>query len=240
MSEAREGEGVTAVSMGRKRRVGVIADDVRCCAPCLYSVIVQTLDRDRCTLVLVDYQAKLMPAIHDASEVLADAVLLADAARLLGIRVVGTEQSPASLGRNVPAIRARCDVTVAKTRFDACADGLLAELQSLASPEPRSSIESQVVIAGCEAHVCLMQTALGVLRAGRALWVVESACGSRRVSDHRLAMQRLRAAGATLASPEMAIFEWLRGSDHPKFRRVLEQVKARPLGAAPDASLTGG
>jgi nicotinamidase-related amidase len=209
----------------------------------VYTRAVDALDRDRCTLVLVDYQAKLMPAIHGGGEVVADAVLLADAARLLGVRVVGTEQSPDSLGRNVPAIRARCDVTVAKTRFDACADGLLAELPSLpspASPESRASMGSQVVIAGCEAHVCLMQTGLGVLRAGHALWVVESACGSRRASDHRLAMQRLRAAGATLASPEMAIFEWLRGSDHPQFRHVLEKVKARPLPPAPDASLTGG
>ena len=87
----------------------------------------------------------------------------------------------------------------------------------------------QVVVAGCEAHVCLLQTALGLLRAGRRVWVVAPACGSRRSADHALAMQRLSQAGATLVSSEMVLFEWLADCRHPQFKPVLQLVKDVPL-----------
>lgn len=180
------------------------------------------VDASRCALVLVDYQAKLMPAIRGAQDVVRHALLLADAARVLGIRVIGTEQNPKGLGPNVDDVRVRCETTVAKMHFDACEDGLVAELDRGSSAAP------EVVIGGCEAHVCLLQTALGLLRNGRRVWVVESACGSRRASDHRLAMQRLGTAGATLVSAEMVVFEWLRECHHPKFKTVLQLIKSFP------------
>lgn len=171
-------------------------------------------------LVLVDYQARLMPAIHDAATVAANGVLLARAAHALGIPVIGTEQNPAGLGSNVEAIRSECPVTLAKTHFDACADGLL---QALHAARPDAS---QVVVAGCEAHVCMLQTALGLLRAGKRVWVVASASGSRRPADHAAAMARLARSGATIVTHEMVVFEWLGGCGHPRFRDVLAIVKA--------------
>ncbi len=183
------------------------------------------IDASRCALVLVDYQARLMPAMAGGADVLAHALLLADAAALLGVRVVGTEQNPDGLGATVEPIRRRCARTLAKTHFDACEDGLLELLAGV--PE--------VVIAGCEAHVCLLQTALGLRRAGKPLWVAAPACGSRERSDHALAMQRLRDAGAAVVASEMVVFEWLHDCRHPRFREVLERVKARPLPAAAPA-----
>lgn len=171
-------------------------------------------------VVLVDYQARLMPAIHDGAAAVRSACALADAARLLGVPVVGTEQNPAGLGPNVAAIAERCDRMLPKLAFDATADGLLADLEARG---PRS----QVVLAGCEAHVCLLQTGLGLLRANRRVFVVEEACGSRREPDKRRAMARLAAAGATIVSFEMVVFEWLARSDVPAFRRVLAIVKAQ-------------
>lgn len=82
-----------------------------------------------------------------------------------------------------------------------------------------------VVIAGCEAHVCLLQTALGLLRAGHAVWVVAAACASRNPRDHELAMQRLRQAGAVVVSTEMVVFEWLQSCRHPRFKEVLALLK---------------
>jgi len=170
------------------------------------------------TLVLVDYQHRLMPMIHGGAQAVARALRLADAARELGIRVLGTEQNPAGLGPNDEAVRQRCASTLAKMHFDACEDGLL----DLLGSDP-----AEVVIAGCEAHVCLLQTALGLLRAGRRVWVVADACGSRSAQDHALAMQRLQQAGATLVSTEMVVFEWLRSCTHPRFKPVLALVKTR-------------
>ncbi len=173
-----------------------------------------------CALVLVDYQARLMPAIHEGEAVAARALLMAQAAQALGLPVLGTEQNPDKLGPNLPAITERCTHTLAKMHFNACADGLLAAVQA---QRPRGNA---IVIAGCEAHVCLLQTALGLLQAGQRLWVVENACGSRRPDDHRLAMQRLAQAGAVRVSHEMVLFEWLRSCEHPAFRELLPFIKA--------------
>jgi nicotinamidase-related amidase len=191
------------------------------------------IDPDRSVLVLVDYQAKLLPAIHDASGVVAHATLLADAARLLGIRVVGTEENPAGLGPNDPAIRTRSHATLAKRHFDACRDGLVALLAKTgdASRFPAPPAEAQplhAVIAGCETHVCLLQTAMGLLAAGLRVFVVADACGSRSPADHRLALDRLRGEGAVVVTSEMVVFEWLGTCDHPRFRETLALVKKRP------------
>lgn len=178
-----------------------------------------TIDRKVSTLVLVDYQERLMPAIHEGARVVANALLLADVARELGIAVFGTEQNPAGLGPNVAAIRERCGTTLAKHKFDACADGLLAQLGD------NEHLARQVVIAGCEAHVCLMQTALGLLRFGYRVFVASDACGSRAAGNHRLAMERLRQAGAVIVSTEMVAFEWLHTCRNEHFKAVLARLK---------------
>jgi nicotinamidase-related amidase len=181
------------------------------------------MDATRSVLVLVDYQGRLMPTIYGAPAVVEAAVVLADAARALGIRIVGTEQNPDGLGLNDEAVRRRCDVTLSKMHFDACSDGLAELLTEGCAPGDRP----EVVIAGCEAHVCLMQTALGLLERGFRTWVVETACGSRRAADKQAAMRRLREAGATVVSDEMVLFEWVRHCRHPQFKAVLELVKRR-------------
>lgn len=179
-----------------------------------------TITAQASALVLVDYQARLMPAIHDSANVIANAVLLARAARVLGIPVLGTEQNPLGLGANEERVKAECARTLAKTHFDACADGLADALHE-ARPDC-----AQVVVAGCEAHVCMMQTALGLIRAGKRVWVVANASGSRRPGDHATAMGRLAQAGATIVTHEMVLFEWLDDCRHPRFREVLDLIKA--------------
>jgi nicotinamidase-related amidase len=179
-----------------------------------------TMNAAGAALVLVDYQTRLMPAIHGGQEVVARGLVLAQAAHFLEIPVLGTEQNPAGLGPNDPAIRAVCQSTLAKTHFDACEDGLLPALQ-----QARPGIQD-VVVAGCEAHVCLLQTALGLMRAGLRVWVVANGCGSRRASDHAAAMQRLQQAGATIVTHEMVLFEWLHDCRHPRFKDVLAVIKS--------------
>ncbi len=180
------------------------------------------LDRNRSALVLVDFQSRLMPVIHDAERVLGNAVFLGRVARELGVPVLGSEQNPGALGGNDQKVHELCDRTLSKVHFSAVADGLLGELISLA---PRAQ---QVVLAGCETHVCLMQTALEIQQAGIQAFVVAEACGSRRPEDKQAALQRLQQAGVTLVAAEMVAFEWLRSCSHPAFRQVLSLIKARP------------
>lgn len=171
---------------------------------------------DKSILVLVDLQQKLLPAIDGADTVVAECVRLAQIAKLLDVPVFGTEQTPAKLGANTDEIRRLCEKTVIKTHFDACADGLLEVL-----PAERSSI----VVAGCEAHVCMLQTALGLMEHGYQVWIASDAVGSRRPANRDSALERLRQHGARLVTTEMIAFEWLRDSEHPGFREVLRLIK---------------
>ena len=134
------------------------------------------LDAADSQLVLVDYQSRLMPAIHEGAACLANALRLAQAAKLLEIPIFGTEQNPAKLGPNDAALKALCQKTLSKMHFSAASDGLIDWLRPPARPsggnarslpkhlqKPVAARETErqtVVLAGCEAHVCLLQTAL--------------------------------------------------------------------------------
>lgn len=181
------------------------------------------LQRDQSALILVDYQARLMPAIPEGAQVVRQAVWLAQVARALGVPVWATEQNPGALGGNAPELTPWVDHALSKMHFSAVADGLVAAVRAQA---PQAQ---QWVMAGCETHVCLLQTALEACQAGVQVAVVPQACGSRRPDDKALALQRLAQAGVTLVAPEMVAFEWMRGCEHPAFREVLGLIKSAPV-----------
>ncbi|MDB5869687.1 MAG: isochorismatase hydrolase [Polaromonas sp.] len=205
------------------------------------------LDADDSQLVLVDYQTRLMPVIFESELVVANAVRLARMARLLQVPVWGTAQNPDKLGQNLPELQAAIDSaggkTLSKVYFSAAADGLVEWLRppvrkaptggnarSLPkhlqkAPEPQDEGRSMVVIAGCEAHVCLMQTALELLEEEFDVWVVTDACGSRSERNRDAAFDRLAGNGAELVTTEMVAFEWARTCEHPAFREILALVK---------------
>ncbi len=93
------------------------------------------------------------------------------------------------------------------------------------APEPDEDGRNLVLLAGCEAHVCLLQTALELLDAEFDVWVVADACSSRTERNRDAAFDRLATAGIELVSTEMVIFEWLRSADHPDFKEVLPLIK---------------
>jgi nicotinamidase-related amidase len=170
-----------------------------------------------CTLLLIDAQARLMPAIHDGETVVRRCVQLATAARELGIHVIGTEENPDGLGPLVAEIAALCDTTLAKFHFSAPAEeGFLRRL-----PADRNTL----VVAGCEAHVCVMQTVAGLLEAGHAVKWVADAIGSRHPHNRLAATERARGLGADIVTTEMVVFEWLGTSQHPKFKRLSQLIR---------------
>ena len=197
------------------------------------------LDVSDSQLVLVDYQARLMPAIHDGSLVLANAVKLAQAAQKLRVPVFGTEQNPEKRGINDEKLRALCQRTLDKMSFSAVEEGLLECLRPPARPAagnarslpkhlqkaPAASERNTVVIAGCEAHVCLLQTALELMEQEVDVWVVTDACGSRTERNRDAAYDRLAGSGAELVTTEMVLFEWLRSAEHPAFKEVQALIK---------------
>ena len=199
------------------------------------------LDATESQLVLVDYQERLMPAIFEGPAVLANARRLAEIARMLDVPVWGTEQNPSRLGANDAALRALCQKTLAKMHFSAAEEGLGEWLRPPAKPQQGGNARSlpkhlqkpaqqepergTIVIAGCEAHVCLLQTALDLLEDEFEVWVVTDACGSRTERNRDAAFDRLAGAGAELVTTEMVAFEWLRSADDPAFRAVQGLIK---------------
>lgn len=172
---------------------------------------------DSSVLLLVDFQARLLPRIAAADSVVANACRLAEAAQLLDIPVLATEQNPAGLGPNVPAIKALATATLAKTFFDATREPAWA---GFLPPG-----HGDVVIAGCETHVCVLQTVMGLLDKGHKVRLVADAVGSRTIRNRDAALHRAERRGAELVTTEMVVFEWLARSDHPRFRDVLKLVK---------------
>ncbi|TAG35544.1 MAG: isochorismatase family protein [Polaromonas sp.] len=213
------------------------------------------LDADDCQLVLVDYQIRLMPAIFENARVTANAQRLAHMARIMHVPVWGTAQTPDKLGPNLPALQAAIEAaggkTLDKMHFSAVADGLVDWLRPparkvqapvpvrgnarslpkhLQRPQQQQSQNEEagpntVVIAGCEAHVCLLQTALDLLEEEFDVWVVTDACSSRSERNRDAAFDRLAGNGAELVTTEMVAFEWLRTAGHPAFRDMLTLVK---------------
>ena len=192
-------------------------------------------------LVLVDYQERLMPALHEGAGALANAVRLARIAQLLEVPLWATEENPAGLGRTVAALQPLvAGRVVEKMDFDGSGDlwdHLFPAAQAkqggnarslpkhLRKAAPEVTKRETVVLAGCEAHVCLLQTALGLIEQEADVWVVTDACASRTERNRDAAFDRLAAAGAELVTTEMVAFEWLRDAGHPLFRDVLAIVK---------------
>lgn len=171
----------------------------------------------RSTLIFIDLQDRLMPSIYQGDEVLKQCIKIAKIATLLNIPIIGTEQSPQSLGHNAETISHFCQPTVAKEHFDACQNGLINAL---------SKNREHLIIAGCETHVCVMQTALELLRHNFKVSILVDAIGSRRTLDRDIALHRLGSAGASLLTVEMLAFEWLGSANNDSFKAVLEIIKS--------------
>ena len=167
-------------------------------------------------LILIDLQERLMPAIHEGKSVLSQCIRTAKIAQLLEIPIIGTEQSPKSLGSNLESIKSLCSKTISKEHFNACADGLIQAIPSS---------RQQCILMGCEAHVCLMQTALELIDEGYDVSIVVDGVGSRCDLDKQIALDRLQIAGARLITGEMLGFEWLKTAQNPSFKEALVLLK---------------
>ncbi len=198
------------------------------------------LDAELSQLVLVDFQARLMPAMFESPVLLSNAARLAQMAQLLHVPVFGTEQNPSKLGENASEIKSHCLRTLAKMQFSAVEEGLGEWLRPpvkppagnarslprhLQKPTNTPTERSSIVIAGCEAHICLLQTALHLLEDEFDVWVVTDACGSRTERNRDAAFDRLAGAGAELVTTEMVAFEWLKSAEHPQFKAIQALIR---------------
>lgn len=175
-----------------------------------------TIDPTRSTLLVVDFQSRLMPAIGQGETVVRNARRLLDMAAHVSVPVIFTEQNAKGLGATVAELPVDRGRLVHKMHFDAVRE-----------PEFLAMIpaERQIVVAGCEAHVCVQQTVLGLLDAGRKVYIVRDALGSRRSENKETAIRRMERHGAEIVTTEMVVFEWLGSAEHPRFRDAVALIK---------------
>jgi nicotinamidase-related amidase len=176
-----------------------------------------TLDRARSALLLIDFQARLMPAIDQGDAALGQAARLIEAATILEVPMLATEQNPRGLGPTVEGLARPGLPAFEKMSFDASRTRGFFEALPAERPD--------LVVVGCEAHVCVLQTVLGLIAAGRRVFVVEDAVGSRRPASKAAALERMARHGAEIVTAEMVIFEWLGTAEHPRFKEVIALVK---------------
>ena len=175
------------------------------------------INRETSALLIIDFQSRLMPAIDDGASVTANARRLIDAAELLRVPILFTEQNAEGLGGTVPELRSNTAGGLAhKMTFDACRmPGFLDALPD----------RSDLILAGCETHVCVLQTVLGLLSAGRRVYAVRDAMGSRRAESKETAIRRMERNGAEVVTTEMVLFEWLETAEDPRLRTVIDLIR---------------
>lgn len=167
-------------------------------------------------LCVIDVQEKLLPVIAAADAVVSAAGRLADAARLLDVPAILTEQYPRGLGPTRGSLAEKLPPPLEKRSFSCCG----CDTFVTAIPADRH----QVVLAGLETHVCVAQTALDLLGRGYAVFLAVDAVAARHAIDHEAALRRLEAAGTVLTTSEAVLFEWCRSADHPRFQAVRRLV----------------
>jgi nicotinamidase-related amidase len=178
------------------------------------------LQRNSTALILIDIQGKLATLVHEREQLFANLQILIRGARALQLPVLWLEQYPRGLGPTIPEVADLLPelVPLAKTCFSAC--GLPEFTARLGRAQRR-----QLLLAGIETHVCVYQTARDLLAAGYHVEVVADAVSSRTAPNRRIGLERLQAAGASVTSVEMALFELVRDASDPQFKTVAALVK---------------
>ena len=179
------------------------------------------IQANRAALLIIDVQTKLAPAVTDAETALQRCLLLLAAARRLEVPVLATEHCRGSVGPTVPALAERLDPAeiVGKRHFNGLAEPAMR--QALADAGRRT-----IVIGGMEAHVCVLQTVLGLKAAGFEPVVVADAVASRLPSSRDLAISRMRHHRIEVVNAEMVVFEWLGVAGTDAFRDLLPMIKS--------------
>ena len=176
---------------------------------------------DNTIFVCIDIQGNLAKVMFDREGLVASTRKLISGVNALNIPILWTEQNPERLGATLPEI---ADVMPAgahplsKLSFSCC--GSEDFLRAL-----KSSRRSDVLLAGIETHICVLQTAMDLMALGfRVLAAADCVC-SRTPANNAVGIERMRSMGVQITSVETALFELLRSAAAPQFREIAKIIK---------------
>lgn len=171
-------------------------------------------------LLVIDMQERLVPAMQAPAQTVKNAGILMKAADRLDVPTILTEQYSKGLGPTVDdllKLRGASSV-IEKTHFSCMQEQAF-------SDEFHTLNRKQVVIAGMEAHICVLQTGVQLMEEGYDIFVVTDATSSRRLESEKACLDRLGACGAGIVTTEMVVFEWLGQAGTDAFRELLPLIK---------------
>jgi isochorismate hydrolase len=180
------------------------------------------LSAERCTLLVVDIQDAFKTHIPDMERVVERSRVMIEAAGLLEIPIVVTEQYPKGLGRTVEPLRkvlGECEY------YDKVTFSCLQDEKTKKAIADTDHKREQLLIVGIETHVCIAQTAYDAIAMGLRSYIAVDAVSSRHAGDNNIALKRLRSEGCVLTTTEAAIMEMTISSRHPKFREISKLIK---------------
>jgi hypothetical protein len=176
--------------------------------------------KEHSSALIIDIQERLFPFIFENEKLVKNTVILIEGLKALSISILVTEQYVKGLGPTVAPIAAHIEgiKRTEKMCFSCCDEPKIAEAIALAGKE-------NIIIAGIESHVCVLQTVIDLRHNGYQPVVVEDCISSRHESDKRTALDRMRKEGAIFTSYESILFELLRYSGTDSFKSISKLVK---------------
>ncbi len=181
----------------------------------------QLLTATSSRLLIVDMQEKLLAAMKERETVISNCLKLVRGANVLEVPVDATEQYPKGLGGTVDVLADLIAERPAKMRFS-CTESLEWAKQGTTPDQPY-----QVVLAGIEAHVCVLQTAFDLLANGFEVFVVADAATSRNRTDYEFGLKRMADSGVQLVTTEMVLFEWCEVAGTDEFKQISRIITGR-------------
>lgn len=178
------------------------------------------INKTNSCLLIIDVQERLAPVMNEPRRIMDGCARLLKAADILNIPAIITEQYPKGLGPSIFDIKdaaPKSAVYFEKTSLSA--------LQESGFPELLSSLnKKQIIIAGIEEHICVLQTAVELKEAGYDVFVVTEASGCRMKENEQAAVRRFEQEGIFTVSIEMVLFEWLRKAGTPEFKDIQNRL----------------
>lgn len=178
------------------------------------------LDVENSLLLVIDIQERLVASL-DKDVIVSKVGKLVDAANILDVPVVLSEQYPKGLGHTVPTISEKLKPET--PIVEKCSFSLLREEGFL--DKIKAYGKKQIVICGIETHICVHQTAAELMDAGFEVFVAKDACASRNKYEFKQGIESMHDNGAKISCLEIILFEWLRSAKNPKFKEVQVLIK---------------
>lgn len=174
------------------------------------------LHTENSLLLIIDVQEKFKPILFNADALVENISRMVRGCNLLDVPVVVSEQYPKGLGSTVSEITAHLypeTPILEKFAFGCCGEPTIETLLTQYN-------RKQIMICGIEAHICVNQTVVALLQAGYDVHLIEDAIGTRHEHNYHIALQKLTQLGALPSCVEMALFELMGTSKHPRFKEI--------------------